>query len=87
MRVLLRFRPLPDKVALPGTRLFSIVGLLALLLLAEAVLTASAAATPNTRIVRYHGYRVTVPRAWPVYDLAADPTVCVRFNRHAVYLG
>ena len=87
MRVLLRFRPLPDKVALPGTRLFSIVGLLALLLLAEAVLTASAAATPSTRIVRYHGYRVTVPRAWPVYDLAADPTVCVRFNRHAVYLG
>ena len=38
-------------------------------------------------MVRYHGYRLVVPAAWPVYDLATDPTVCVRFNRHAVYLG
>jgi hypothetical protein len=37
--------------------------------------------------VTYHGYRVVVPASWPVYDLAADPSVCVRFNRHAVYLG
>ncbi|HTU86271.1 MAG TPA: DUF1906 domain-containing protein [Solirubrobacteraceae bacterium] len=28
-----------------------------------------------------------MPASWPVYNLAADPTVCVRFNRHAVYLG
>ncbi|MDP9277067.1 MAG: DUF1906 domain-containing protein, partial [Actinomycetota bacterium] len=25
--------------------------------------------------------------AWPVYELAADPSRCVRFDRHAVYLG
>jgi hypothetical protein len=37
--------------------------------------------------VRYHGYRLVVPAAWPVYDLATDPTVCARFDRHAVYLG
>jgi hypothetical protein len=37
--------------------------------------------------VRYHGYRLVVPASWPVYNLATDPTVCVRFNRHAVYLG
>jgi Domain of unknown function (DUF1906) len=54
--------------------------------------SASAAAaapwhSPATKIVRYHGYRVVVPASWPVYDLAADPAVCVRFNRHAVYLG
>lgn len=35
----------------------------------------------------YHGYRLTVPAGWPVYDLARSPTTCVRFNRHAVYLG
>ena len=40
-----------------------------------------------TKVVRYHGYRLVVPASWPVYDLAADPAVCVRFNRHAVYLG
>jgi len=43
--------------------------------------------SPATKVVRYHGYRLLVPASWPVYDLAADPSVCVRFNRHAVYLG
>ena len=42
---------------------------------------------PGTKAVRYHGYRLVVPASWPVYDLATDPAVCVRFNRHAVYLG
>jgi len=28
-----------------------------------------------------------VPVGWPVYRLAAEPSVCVRFDRHAVYLG
>jgi hypothetical protein len=41
----------------------------------------------GTKVVTYHGYRVVVPASWPVYDLAANPSVCVRFNRHAVYLG
>lgn len=39
------------------------------------------------KVVRYRGYKVVVPASWPVYDLRADPDVCVRFNRHAVYLG
>jgi hypothetical protein len=39
------------------------------------------------KVVSYHGYRVSVPAAWPVYDLATDPSVCVRFDRHALYLG
>ena len=29
----------------------------------------------------------TCPADWPVHDLAADPTTCVRFDVHAVYLG
>jgi hypothetical protein len=37
--------------------------------------------------VRYHGVSVRVPRSWPVFDLAKNPQTCVRFNRHAVYVG
>ena len=37
--------------------------------------------------MRYGGYSVNVPSSWPVFNLAADPTACVRFNRHAIYLG
>ena len=27
------------------------------------------------------------PADWPIYDLEADPSTCVRFDVHAVYLG
>ncbi len=33
------------------------------------------------------GSRSTSPASWPVYDLAADPSTCVRFDVNAVYLG
>jgi Domain of unknown function (DUF1906). len=46
-----------------------------------------ASAGTHTREVRYRGYGIDVPRSWPVYELAADPSRCVRFDRHAVYLG
>jgi hypothetical protein len=39
------------------------------------------------KTVRYSGYTVRVPRSWPVYDLKRQRSVCVRFNRHALYLG
>ena len=61
------------------------VGLLAsVLLLAAAPL---AAARSTARAVVFHGYRITVPAGWVVYDLARRPQTCVRFNRHAIYLG
>jgi hypothetical protein len=41
----------------------------------------------TTKVIRYHGYRIAVPGAWPVFNLAKSPTTCVRFNRHALYLG
>jgi Domain of unknown function (DUF1906) len=64
------------------------LALLALLAAPSASLASSPGAdAARTKVVRYHGYRMVVPASWPVYDLAADPTVCVRFNRHAVYLG
>ena len=40
-----------------------------------------------TQLVSYHGYQAQVPASWPVYDLSKDPTRCVRFDQHAVYLG
>jgi glycoside hydrolase-like protein len=39
------------------------------------------------RSIRYHGQLIRVPSSWPVYDLARNPTICVRFDRPAVYLG
>jgi hypothetical protein len=39
------------------------------------------------KAVQYGGLRFQVPDDWPVYDLSTDPTRCVRFDQHAVYLG
>jgi hypothetical protein len=38
-------------------------------------------------VVRYGGYTMDVPAGWPVYRLDTDPARCVRYDRHAVYLG
>ena len=45
-----------------------------------------AKAVPD-RVISYHGYQMRVPGSWPVYHLADNPSRCVLFNRHAVYLG
>ncbi len=52
-------------------------------------LTSASLAGPvrTLHTVRYHGFSVRVPRSWPVFNLARDPSTCVRFNRHALYLG
>lgn len=41
----------------------------------------------GTKVVRYHGLVLRVPRAWPVFNVTKAPRTCVRFDRHAVYLG
>lgn len=43
--------------------------------------------TAATKTVNYEGYAVSVPANWPVYDLSQDPSQCVRYDVHAVYLG
>jgi Domain of unknown function (DUF1906) len=48
---------------------------------------AAAADSASARVVSYHGYRLAIPSSWRVYDLAREPATCVRFNRHALYLG
>ncbi|MFJ8018638.1 DUF1906 domain-containing protein, partial [Streptomyces sp. NPDC096339] len=49
------------------------------------------AATPGSgtgsKTVAFQGHTFKVPDSWEVVDLSADPTKCVRFDRHAVYLG
>jgi hypothetical protein len=46
-----------------------------------------AAAKSADHVVEYRGQHVVIPASWPVFDLSADPSTCVRFNRHALYLG
>jgi hypothetical protein len=43
--------------------------------------------TAALKVVSYRGYRFHVPRAWPVIRTTASTGTCVRFDRHAVYLG
>ncbi|MFF3611004.1 glycoside hydrolase domain-containing protein [Streptomyces sp. NPDC002580] len=37
--------------------------------------------------IDYRGHVFTVPDSWPIVDLKKHPDTCVRFDRHAVYLG
>lgn len=39
------------------------------------------------RVVEYRGLRIPVPDGWEVHDLDRDPARCVRYDRHALYLG
>ncbi len=57
------------------------------LALLAGILPAQASAAAATKAVSYHGYRLIVPAGWPVYRLRAGGSRCVRFDRHAVYLG
>jgi hypothetical protein len=45
------------------------------------------AAPAATKTVSFQGHAFLVPASWPVLDLTADPSACVRFDQHAVYLG
>jgi len=52
-----------------------------------AVRLTAQASRPAFKMVRYAGYTIRVPASWPVYRLDRDPGRCVRYDRHAVYLG
>lgn len=49
--------------------------------------SAGAVASTAVREVQYRGLSLLVPASWPVFRLTAGSRTCVRFNRHAVYLG
>ena len=52
-----------------------------------AISTGAPAANTSWTTVQFDGASVDVPASWPVYELSKDPTLCVRFNVNAVYLG
>ncbi len=62
------------------------LGILGILLSAVHA-EAAAAAGSGSRWVAYRGYSFQVPRSWRVINLAHHRRTCVRFDRHAVYLG
>jgi hypothetical protein len=76
--------PLRNLICISRAHALSAALLLSLLTLS---LPSAAGAAATMKTVTYRGYRVRVPRSWPVYNLAGQPATCVRFNRHAVYLG
>ncbi|AVH59208.1 MULTISPECIES: glycoside hydrolase domain-containing protein [Streptomyces] len=41
----------------------------------------------HTVRVTYLGHEFVVPASWQIVDLEEEPDACVRFDRHAVYLG
>lgn len=51
------------------------------------VASARSARSEATKTVTFRGYKVKVPASWPVVDLGKNPSACVRFDVHAVYLG
>ncbi|MCX5361724.1 DUF1906 domain-containing protein [Streptomyces sp. NBC_00124] len=48
---------------------------------------AQASEASDTAQVTYKGHTFSVPATWDVIDLAKNPDTCVRYDRHAVYLG
>ncbi len=67
--------------------LHALIASLLAIAIATLALPAASAAAPGTKAVVFHGYRLVVPASWPVFRLAGAPATCVRFDRHAVYLG
>ena len=48
---------------------------------------ATMAPSGSLKTVTYLGYAFSVPASWPVIHTARTSTTCVRFDRHAIYLG
>lgn len=88
--------PLPPRSPFPRTRsaarrtvrtLAALTATLAALGAAAPAGAAPAGADDGSTRISYRGHTFTVPAGWRVVDLEQNPTACVRFDRHAVYLG
>jgi hypothetical protein len=77
----------PGKVRAIGPKLNAARPVLGTLVIAALVLLASASPAGATVSVRYRHLVLHPPAGWPVYRLARQPSRCVRFDRHALYLG
>jgi hypothetical protein len=60
---------------------------LAALAVPAAAGRASASSAPGRQQVSYLGRTFKIPGSWPVISDADHPHGCVRFDRHAIYLG
>ncbi|WP_406167911.1 glycoside hydrolase domain-containing protein [Streptomyces sp. NBC_00996] len=69
-----------------GARTLTVLAAAAVLA-AGALGPADAIESDDTITVAYRGHEFTVPASWQVVDLDKDPDACVRFDRHALYLG
>jgi Domain of unknown function (DUF1906) len=65
----------------------TVLAALAAVILPGSAGRASVGSPDDLKQVSYLGYRFTVPRSWPVINVAAHKQTCVRFDQHAVYLG
>ena len=55
---------------------------------ASTTTTTTATTLPaNLQRVTFDGLAFEVSTSWPVYTLSTDPSRCVRYDLHAVYLG
>jgi hypothetical protein len=82
-------RPTPRPVAWLASLLATLITLALVPAASQAAASQARAsrATAITKAVTFQGFRVSVPANWPVFRLAGTPATCVRFDRHAVYLG
>jgi hypothetical protein len=69
------------------SRRLRVLVLLGFALLCGGLAQGAFAVGGGVRTVRFHGLSLNVPVSWPVVDLSRNPDACVRFDRHAVYLG
>jgi hypothetical protein len=68
-------------------RRFGIAAALAATVVALAPVVAQAAPSAGTQDVAYLGYQFEVPSSWQVVDLAKNPSTCIRYDQHTLYLG
>jgi Domain of unknown function (DUF1906) len=78
--------PVAVLVSAPGPRAVKATSEIRAVKASAEARVVKAKAVPD-RVISYHGYQMRVPGSWPVYHLADNPSRCVLFNRHAVYLG
>lgn len=71
--------PRLGRLVAPGVSVMALAGFQAI--------PAFAATPPTGQTLAFQGIQLTVPAAWPVIRLASDPSRCVRFDQHGLYLG
>lgn len=70
-----------------GALIRNVATLLVGVVLTVMIPSGGALARAGIRTIRYGGLTLHVPAGWPVFRLGAASRTCVRFNRHAIYLG